>query len=188
MKVYKTIVIDPPWKYGRSWDGGSKKSVFDKKYKIPYPMPYPEMTLNEIEALPIPMLCDTNCDVYLWATQKYIQDVFPIGTAWGLKYCQTLTWCKTPMGTGQGGLFTPTTEFLILFRKGRMPIDKKRIDTTWFLIKRTRRHSEKPEYFQELIESVSNGPRLEMFARRKRSGWDSWGNEIENDIEIKDLI
>jgi hypothetical protein len=36
-------------------------------------------------------------------------------------FCQTLTWCKTPMGTGQGGVYCPTTEFLLLGRKGKMP-------------------------------------------------------------------
>jgi len=61
---------------------------------------------------------------------------------------------------------------------------KMRINTTWWIAKRPMRHSQKPEFFQDVIEQQSDGPRLEMFARRKRSGWDCWGNEIESDISL----
>jgi len=46
------------------------------------------------------------------------------------------------------------------------------------LAPRTREHSEKPEASYEVIEQVSPGPRLEMFARKRREGWTSWGREI----------
>ena len=45
-------------------------------------------------------------------------------------------------------------------------------------------HSTKPEFFQDMIEKVTEEPRLELFARRKRDGWDVWGNEVESDIRI----
>lgn len=69
----------------------------------PAPLPYEWMTVEEIKQLPIKSHCDDNCEVYLWTTQKYLPDAFAVLKAWGLKYCQTLTWCKKPMGTGQGG-------------------------------------------------------------------------------------
>jgi N6-adenosine-specific RNA methylase IME4 len=90
------------------------------------------------------------------------------------------------MGTGQGGLFTPTNEFIVHGRKGRMP-KKQRIDTTWWKVKRTNVHSRKPEFFQDVIERVSDEPRLEMFARRQRLGWDVFGNEVENSIDISSV-
>ena len=181
MKKYQTIVSDPPWKYG-AWGKGSNKSAFNEKHnKENIPMPYETMTVDEIKALNVSNLADENCELYLWTTQKYLPDALEVLKAWGFKYCQTLTWCKTPMVTGQGGVFCPTTEFLILGRKGKMP-KVKRIDSTWFNVKRTNKHSKKPEFFQDLIETVSESPRLEMFARRKREGWDSWGNEVECDV------
>lgn len=88
------------------------------------------------------------------------------------------------MGTGQGGLFCPTNEFLLLGRKGRMPKGKQRIDSTWWQVKRQQKHSKKPEFFQDLIETVSDSPRLEMFARREREGWDVFGNEVETSISL----
>ena len=183
-KKYKTIVIDPPWKYG-NWGVGSSKSVFsDKHNEKAEPLPYMFMTIEDIKKLPLNNLADDNCELYLWTTQKYLPKAFDVLDSWGFKYCQTLTWCKKPMGKGQGGVYCPTNEFLILGRKGRMPkVD--RIDTTWFEVKRTGKHSKKPEFFQDLIETVSEEPRLEMFARRERIGWDVFGNEVENSIQIE---
>ena len=106
---------------------------------------------------------------------------------WGFKYCQTLTWCKTPRGTGQGGVYCPTNEFLLLARRGKMP-KVKRVDSTWWNVKRTMNHSKKPEFFQDLIETVTDSPRIELFARREREGWDVWGNEVESDIELSQRI
>ena len=146
-------------------------------------MSYPTMSVEEIKSIPVHTLANDNCELYLWTTQRYLPDSFDVIDAWGFRYCQILTWCKKPMGTGQGGVYTPTTEFLLLGRKGKMP-SVTRIDTTWWQIKRQRRHSQKPEFFQGLIETVTEPPRLEMFARRRRLGWDVWGNEVESDIDL----
>lgn len=181
MKKYKTIVIDPPWIYG-DWRMGSSKSVFSENHNSePRPIPYPTMSVDKIKSLNVSNLADENCELYLWTTQKYLPDAFEVLKAWGFKYCQTLTWCKTPMGTGQGGVYCPTTEFILLGRKGKAP-KVKRVNTTWWNKKRTNKHSKKPEFFQDLIESVSEAPRLEMFARRERVGWDIWGNEVVSDV------
>jgi len=184
---YKTIVIDPPWKYG-VWGKASEKaflvSGINETTNKELPLPYNYMTIDEIKELPIKNLADDNCELYLWATQKYLHEGIEILKHWGFKHCTTITWCKKPRGTGQGGVYCPTTEFLLHGRIGKMP-KVKRIDSTWFLTTRPHNsHSTKPEFFQDLIESVSNDPRLEMFARRKRVGWDVWGNEVESDVEI----
>ena len=46
------------------------------------------------------------------------------------------------------------------------------------------KHSKKPEQFQDLVETVSPGPYLELFARRKRLGWAAWGNEVDCDVDL----
>lgn len=181
MKKYKTIVIDPPWKYGK-W---GKADPAIRPNTIERPMPYQTMEIEEIKKLNIKELADENCELYLWTTQKYLPQAFNVLESWGFKYCQTLVWCKTPRGKGQGGVYCPTNEFLILARTGKMP-EVERVDSTWFLTKRPHNnHSKKPEFFQDMIEKVSDCPRLEMFARRKREGWDVWGNEVDCDIDIQ---
>jgi len=183
MKKYKTIVADPPWNGYGDWRSGSDKAVVKKLKGIHIPLAYKTMTIEEIKSLNVAKLADENCELYLWTTQKHLPNAFEVLKAWGFKYCQTLTWCKTPMGTGQGGIYCPTTEFLLLGRKGKMP-KVTRIDTTWWNVKRTNKHSKKPEFFQDLIETVSDAPRLEMFARRERENWDVWGNEVESSVAL----
>ena len=61
--------------------------------------------------------------------------------------------------------------------------DGLRCDTRWWLWPRGK-HSEKPEAFLDVVESVSPAPRLEMFARRNRLGWDTWGNEALEHVEV----
>lgn len=183
MNRYKTIVIDPPWNGYGDWRSGSERALVKKLQGVHIPMPYSTMTIDEIKALPVKNIADDNCELYLWVTQKHLPNGFEILRAWGFKYCQTLTWCKKPMGTGQGGVYCPTTEFILLGRKGKMP-NVTRQNTTWFEVKRQKSHSKKPEFFQDLIETVTDAPRLEMFARRKREGWHVWGNQVECDVEI----
>ena len=101
---YKTIVIDPPWKYGKWAAPKNRKSQ-------EYDLPYNYMTIDEIKGLPIKNLADENCELYLWTTQKYLPTAFDVLKAWGFKYCQTLTWCKKPRGTGQGGFIALRMNF-----------------------------------------------------------------------------
>ena len=178
-KKYSTIYADPPWKYG-SWGPGSNR-MYTKGYtdKTSYlkPLPYKWMDLDDIKLLPISDLAEYDCELYLWTTQKYLPDVFDVIKAWGFRYCQTLTWCKTPRGLGQGGVYCPTTEFLTLSRRGGMP-NIRRNNSTWFHTKRPHNsHSTKPQFFRELIESVTDPPRIELFAREHPLGWDVWGDE-----------
>jgi len=192
LKKYKTIVADPPWQYGK-WGKASESEVARKKfpngqYMQEFSKGYDHMTIEQIKALPVASIADDDCDLYLWTTQKYLPHAFDVLKAWGFKYCQTLTWCKAPRGTGQGGLYCPASEFLLLGRKGKMPTGKTRQDSTWWQVKRTDKHSKKPEFFQDLIEGMSNGPRVELFARRQRQGWDVWGNEVECTAELPSAV
>lgn len=185
MKKYKTIVADPPWTYGK-WGRATPKL---RPNSVEYEMPYSTLTLNQIKALQVATIAAEDCDLYLWTTQKYLPHAFGVMKAWGFKYCQTITWCKAPRGTGQGGLYCPTTEFLLLGRKGRMPVGKTRKDSTWWHVTRPHdSHSRKPEFFQDLIEQQSDAPRVELFARRQRPGWDVWGNEVECTAELPSAV
>ena len=182
-KQYATIYADPPWQYGK-WGAGSGKGLDMKKAQSfkPHtqnlPLPYPSMPLCEIKALPVKKLANDNCELYLWTTQKWLPKAFEVLDAWGFKYCQILTWCKRPRGLGQGGLYCPTPEFLVLGRMGKMPL-RRRKDTTWFeTVRPNNAHSKKPDFFRNLIEEQSDAPRIELFARERVLGWDAWGNEV----------
>ena len=144
------------------------------------------MSLDEIAALPVASLAERDAHLYLWSTQRYLRDSFDIVEAWGFKVSATLTWCKAPMGF-MGGAFRSSTEFCHFARRGSLA-HLSQAPQRWFTWPRVgwtqddpaAKHSRKPDAFVDLVEQVSPGPYLEMFARRDRLGWDTWGNESLN--------
>ena len=143
-------------------------------------LPYPQMAVHELSALQVPAERDAHC--YIWTINKYVRDTYDVMAAWGFKPVTLLTWAKAPMGLGLGGTFCNSAEFILFGRRGNLRATG-RIDRTWWQWKRGK-HSVKPEAFQDIVEQVSPGPYLELFARRKREGWDVWGNEVESDESI----
>ena len=180
--AFRCVVADPPWQI--DMEGGSDARTEVKRGKWSDPrqdnskvkaLAYPQMTVEEIAALKVPAAEDAH--LYVWTVNKYIEATYDIARAWGFEPSALLTWIKQPMGLGLGGTFCSNTEFILFCRRGKLTA-KRKVDTRWWGWPRGK-HSEKPEAFQTLVESVSPGPYLEMFARRKRPGWQSWGNELD---------
>jgi N6-adenosine-specific RNA methylase IME4 len=46
------------------------------------------------------------------------------------------------------------------------------------IVEPRREHSRKPEIYDR-VEKLCSGPYLELFARNRREGWDSWGDEVD---------
>lgn len=175
-------MADPPWqlKIGRKRTIGTHGGWNKPEYLEIKPLQYPQMTVQEIATLQVPAERDAHC--YIWTINKYVRDTYDVMEAWGFKPSTLLTWAKAPMGLGLGGTFCNSTEFILFGRRGNLRA-AGRIDRTWWQWKRGK-HSVKPEAFQDIVERVSPGPYLELFARRKRPGWDVWGNEVESDENI----
>lgn len=169
---YRTIVADPPWHYART--GVTFRDNTSGEF-TDSTIPYPSMTCGEIADLPVRDLAARDAHLYLWTTQAYLRDAYWIIDAWGFSAASVLVWCKPIRGWTIGGTFMSTTEFVLFCRRGSLKAET-RVDRQWFEWPRGR-HSAKPEAFLDLVETVSPAPRLEMFARRNRLGWDTWGNE-----------
>lgn len=143
------------------------------------------MSVGEIEALPIFDLADSHCRLFLWATNRFLPDAFRVLKAWDFAYRQTLVWRKTGSPSPFGGSVAPnTSEFLLVATHGAPPV-ANRLRASVIDAAKQHAHSRKPEVFQDLIETVSPGPYLELFARRQRLGWDSWGNECRQDVSLE---
>lgn len=165
---YRTIVADPPWEVERGPEWASNGAA--------RPLVYPTMTLDQIFNLPVSLLSCRDAHLYIWTINKYIEQTYGLARAWGFEPSTLLFWLKQPRGIGLGGTFVQCVEPILFCRKGSLPA-KRRYDRNWWGWPRGE-HSQKPEEFQTIVESVSPGPYLEMFARRKRDGWDVWGNEV----------
>ena len=176
---YRTIVADPPWHYsqggprnGNGWETASGKAM--------RPPPYSHMSVEEIATMDVGALAADDAHLYLWTTNAYLRCSFAIAEGWGFKHSQTVTWCKPARGIGPGGAFSNTTEFVLFCRRGHLK-HEARFDRTWWEWPR-RGHSVKPPEFLDIVEAVSPSPRVELFARQPRLGWDSWGYGYEQEV------
>jgi N6-adenosine-specific RNA methylase IME4 len=190
---YRTIVADPPWAYPEGHimtaaTGRSKNVKRDGARAIPgrdirRSLPYPSMTLADIAELPVRDLADDDARLFLWTTNRYLPDAFDVLKAWGFTYRQALVWHKSEGGPFPASVAVPTAEFLLVANLGQ-PERSATLPSAVVRVPAPRSHSTKPEAFLDLVEQVSPGPYLEMFARRNRLGWDTWGNEALEHVDI----
>jgi len=172
---YKTIVVDPPWRIK-----AGPRSLHNKG-QVSRPLVYPTMSLERICELPVWKYADENSCCFLWTINHYIEQSYSVMRAWGFTPSTMLVWCKKPKGRGLGGKFGISTEYLLYGTKGKQ--SAKHYPSTWFEAKRGK-HSQKPNMSLEIIEKVTDEPRIELFSRVRREGWDVWGNEVNSDIEF----
>lgn len=178
--TYRTIVADPPWPYpddARGWGIGHGRRSW-RNGRERQRAPYPSMPLTEIEALPVDDLAAAEAHVYIWTTNRHLHAAFHVMERWGFRYAQALVWAKVPQASMLGGAFGMNAEYVLFGRRGVLATTARE-PSSWFEWPRAGRgaHSRKPDAFLDLVERVSPGPYLELFARRQRLGWDTWGNE-----------
>ena len=173
MKKYQVIYADPPRLYRNKNTGGSMISGSAHKYSV--------MSDADICALPIKSIADKNAVLFLWATIPLLPETLEIMKVWGFNYKTAIIWRKI-MSLGLGFWFRGQVELCLVGIKGN--VKAFRCQKPNFIQSKVRKHSQKPEEMYELIEGLGIEPKIELFARQKREGWHSWGNEIENDIEL----
>jgi N6-adenosine-specific RNA methylase IME4 len=164
-KLYAVIYADPPWKfipYADSWDG----RLADDHY--------PCMATDQIKALAIP--ATDHAVLFLWATVPILPQALDVMAAWGFTYKSLIVWVKDRTGTGYWTL--NKVELLLIGTRGNVPAPLPGDQPSQVIEAPRGRHSEKPVAFAEMIERLyPNVPKIEMFARKARPGWDVWGNE-----------
>jgi len=163
---YEIIVIDPPWQY----DDRDKPERGICKY--------PTMTQQELMKIDIPS--GENCILWLWTTNSFMKNAYELLDVWGFDEKTILTWHKGNMG--MGNYLRNVTEHCILAIKGNVIkegiINNKNKFTTLLFEKKTQ-HSAKPESFYKMIDEICVGKKLDYFARKKRDGWDVYGDEVK---------
>lgn len=168
--MYRCIVADPPWtpSLGAAWSTRFSDKARPQKH-------YQTLSVREIAAMAPQSAPQSH--LWIWVLNQHVDFGYEVARAWGFEPCQMITWCKPGLGTGR---FQSNSESCLVCRKGgRHGNPFGATGGTWFQWPRGR-HSEKPQEFFDLVEMVSPGPRLEMFARVERPGWDSFGNEVSS--------
>lgn len=164
---YRVIYADPPWKYG----DGLTENYGGTQYH------YPSMSIDELCAMPIKEIAEDNAVLFMWVTSPLLEECFPIIRAWGFKYKSSFVWDKIKHNMGHYN--SVRHEFLLVCTRGSCTPDEKTLIDSVQSIERTNKHSEKPEEFRRIIETIYNhGSKLELFARQNHEGWFIYGNQL----------
>jgi len=169
-KKYNIIYADPPWKYP------APKEFYGQDVQFHYNT----MSISELKELPVKEISKDDCVLYLWATAPLLDVAIELLKTWGFKYKSCLVWDKVKHNMG----FYSSVRHEILLIGGRgqsAPTDKKYANQTDSVYSEPRQeHSKKPLFYYEMIEKMHpyKTEKIELFARQKKEGWDSWGKEV----------
>ena len=188
---YDIILADPPWKYNARRNRNSKFGLGVDGH-------YPTMSTDEIKQIPVGDWAADNSVLFLWVTFPRLRESLDVIDAWGFEYKTVgFVWVKTnrcnsperpglqsafPAGGkpffGTGFYTKSNAEVCLLATRGK--VLKPATDcVSNIIIHPIMEHSRKPDTVQYRIEAMyPDTKRLEMFARRKRDGWEAWGNEV----------
>lgn len=185
---FRTIVIDPPWPYGtrspfgrtEKTDGTRARGVGQTRYSF--------IPMDELRLMPVRQRVSDNAHCYLWTTNGFMDEAYDLMRAWGFEPKTIVTWGKvkadgTPsMKTGH--YFRGASEHILFGVRGKRPVPKSKGYPTLRLSPRLP-HSVKPQWFYEMVDALSPGPTLELFARRQWKDWTCWGAQVTDSHERK---
>ena len=168
--LYQIIYADPPFAYRHC---ASNSRRIENQYNT--------MPLANIKALNIPSA--DNSVLYLWAMPPKLEEALEVLRAWGFDYRTHGVWDKEIIGMGYW--FRQQHEDLLVGVKGKFSPPDPTMRVSSVIKSRRQGHSVKPQVVMDLIDQwYPTATKLEVFARRKRMGWDCWGNEVESDINL----
>jgi len=170
---YGAIVADPTWDF-QTWSARGRGRSSERHYRS-------TLTLDQIKALPVAEVAARDCVLFLWATWPCLFAALDVIGAWGFKYKTAgYVFVKlTKKGTafsGCGYWTRANSEPCLLATRGKP--QRLHRDVPQVIIEPRREHSRKPDCVHERIERLVAGPYLELFARKRRLGWDCWGDEV----------
>jgi len=168
---YRVIYADPPWKYGSS-GVITESDSYGRATRH-----YPSMSIDELCQLPVKEMVEDNAVLFMWVTSPLLAECFPVIKAWGFTYKASFVWDK--IGHNFGHYVSVRHEFLLICTRGSCLPDTKELLDSVVSIKKSRKHSEKPDKFRQIINTLyPHGKRVELFAREQVEGWDFHGNEV----------
>ena len=160
---FDVLYVDPPWRY--DYAPTDSRAIENQ---------YPTMELDDICALEPPAADDVV--LFLWATSPKLAESMAVLDAWKFDYRTCMVWVKDRIGMGYYA--RQQHELLLIAKRGEPPVPEPSARPSSVVTADRADHSVKPDVFYDLIEQMYPGRRYgEMFARRPRKGWGSWGNQ-----------
>jgi len=166
---FDILVFDPPWHFASN--SAARPGRNARRH-------YPCMRDAEIAALPVADLAARPALMFMWTTTPMLRRAIVIPEAWGFRYVTELVWPKQRIGTGYWA--RGQHEPCLIYKRGRFPWPGRAPFASSLIRGVQREHSRKPDALQDAIDATwPDARKLEMFARRPREGWASWGNEVD---------
>lgn len=168
----RVLCADPPWKFGDKLPGAGRGAARN----------YPVMDVGAIARFPLPVLAD-DCLLFLWRVSAMQEEALFVARAWGFTIKSEIVWEKvTKHGKphfGMGRYVRASHETALIGVRGRVKVNDRAVRSRFAAA--VGEHSEKPEAFYDLVERLSPGPYVELFARRHRKGWRCLGDQLPQD-------
>lgn len=171
-KRYPCIVADPPWPFAGKDGHWLYRADREDRARTPAAR-YGLMTMEELRGLPVGAWAQDNAHLYIWTTNTFMVEAHDLARAWGFAPKTILTWIKPRLGMGT--YYRNTTEHVVFAVRGSLKTIRK--DQRTSFTGEQGAHSEKPSVFYDIVERMSPGPYLDVFSRKQRFKWDTWGNE-----------
>lgn len=180
---YQIIYADPCWQYENQMSRRDPRDPKNLKlWDVQVDKHYPTMTIQEISDLPVKLLADVNCLLFLWVASPLLDDGINVGKSWGFGF-STVAFVWEKQNAVPGNYTMSQCELCLVFKKGRIPQPRGKRNVRQFLSCKRGRHSEKPKEIRHRIsEMFPAQAKIELFARPDWTdydrGWDFWGNEV----------
>lgn len=177
-KRYSVIYADPPWRFEDRYNSGGMDGKSPENH-------YRSMPLGDIlelnvgsadNVITVDDIATDDAVLFLWIVDRYAREAFGIIDNWGFTYRAQMVWVKDGIGLGQ--LVRYKHEVLYIATRGKIPLPDESVRPASVIEAAKREHSRKPDEVYSIIEAMyPNMPRIELFSRNKRDGWDAWGNQ-----------
>lgn len=170
----RAMVADPPWRFRDKIQGAGRGAA---KH-------YPTMSVSEIQRFPLPDLADDSW-LFLWRPEAMQLEAMAVVAAWGFRQVSAFVWVKMPRRRhlwdlrpllGMGHSVRMSHEVALICKRGKPERLSASVSSVFFATRQE--HSRKPNEFFECVETLVPGPYAELFARREREGWTTYGDEL----------
>lgn len=163
---FNVIYADPPWKY--DYSQSTSREIENQ---------YPTMELEDICKLQIANICSDDCVLFMWSTSPKLYDAMKVIDAWGFTYKTCMVWVKDKIGMGYYA--RQQHELLLIATIGNLPVPKPEDRPSSVIYGDRNEHSEKPDEVYILLENMyPEFSKVELFGRKLREGWFTWGNQV----------
>ena len=166
---YRVWYADPPWQYS---DSGLDNYGHAEGH-------YTTMSTDAICDMgdEIKAACDEKAVLFLWVTAPMLPEGLQVVQAWNFQYKGHFIWDKVKHNFGHYN--SVQHELLLIATKGSCTPDVPKLFDSVVEEERSNIHSRKPDIFREIIDTIyPHGNRIELFARQKAEGWESWGADV----------